>query len=111
MGLDLALAMDKWMDIKPALLTTRLVMDRCYYLFDQIRNLDVQTLPDGEVVLYLEERGVLERTHDYRGDRLTYVNAGVFRDVDGAECSEWNIAILEMLRALPIETPIYLLWG
>ena len=124
MGLDLTVCPVRYGGNRWWLGYTRIAFDRDYNLFGQIAK---TAWTDFEPTLkptplsfnvsfdWYGDEGVEQITEDAYGEPLTFVFAEEFRCIETEnpefELSEWNKAVLLMLRALPNKTPVVLYWS
>jgi len=111
MGLDLALYPKRFPSLRTHLMAERLTLDRCYNLFDRVKEKPAVPIP-AAVLHYDDERGVVERVTDSYGEPLMQVWAGVLAAIPEEEWgwSEWNRAARAYLAAIPPDTPVVLWW-
>lgn len=124
MGLDLAICPIKWQSSGWWLGFDRLGFERDYGLFEQIMNRGRQNPEDNiqqvcrpkEIAddvkfdWYGDEGIEKKTTHDPYGDPLTFCYASEFHKINTDHCGDWNKAVIEFLKTLPIQTPIVLWW-
>jgi hypothetical protein len=121
MGLDLTVAPIRHTSSNWWLGHTRIDFDRNYDLFGQIADCGrgggppvippPMPIPPGVRFDWYSDEGIKTETCDPYGEPLTYVIAGWFSKVNAPEqTGKWNRAVLQMLQALPPETPVVLWW-
>lgn len=111
MGIDLTLAPMKYGNSDWWLCSNRLTLDRDYDLQERIKALPSYPTYPAKNIQWYEDDGVKDRATDAYGDPLRFVRAVQFRRVLDDQCrSEWNLAALKFIQALPPLTPIVLWW-
>jgi len=99
-----------------------LKFEQDYKLFAQIDNkwmkergvrqvCEPHPIPPGFKVMVLdEEKGWEPRAETNYDQKLTYVTAGDIAKIKPSFKSDWNSAILAMMKALPADFPVILWW-
>ena len=86
-----------------------------YELFNTIQALRAYYIHDDIIFQIFTQSGIVEKTTNVYGDKLTYVRAEEFRKVhpviSGRSASmKWNNAVLLMLRNLKEDMPVVIYW-
>lgn len=116
MGLDLAVLPNPYGGAFPANMWggfSRIGFQRDYLLFERIRELPAEPLPEGHLVDDYGDEGLEQTDKDNYGDRLQVVKAGEFKKIQVEsipDLSAWNLAAIAFLTHLPLEAPVILYW-
>ena len=113
MALDLTVCVDKntrhdWANTSGY---DRLEFDRNYDLFNTIKGLCPEPMPEGMTLEFYHAYGLRLDEKDSRGDRITRLRAAAFDKLpDHLIMNSWNRAIITFLQSLPGNLWVYLWW-
>lgn len=109
MGIDLTVLPNRFYD-QPGFGDgyNRLEFWRETELFDRIRELKSFPLESDRRFTYYSDDGIERTLTDAYGSHLEYVEAWEFINVHSD--NQWNNAVIQFLRSLPLKMPVVLYW-